>query len=1054
MDLPRATLVVPFARGLGQDVDPRVRPPDRLEVAQNCRSPVGGRLQHRYGFTKITSGVLGGTTLTAQGPVKALAATDTELLALGHRQLFAYNAIADSWIDRGHISPCIGRTREAFRAHAKYEGADVARSTSYVARAASRNESGTSTAYRLEYEVLSKEGDVLHKRTQAASGTTAGTKPRSPILVGLSDRIVMLWIEGDFGPTAGTLHRSQFRESTIASGFTALGNMTTNLFLDATADNCARTFHACPVLAGTQYLIAWIDNTTRDISLSLHAADGTQLQTSTITGTFSRVAVVDSPTQSQVYVLAVNQLDPDAVELYARRRSDLSAQWGPITLATHASLSIDNLGVAEGQTLAGANRVSCVWSAYSAYDNDGLSDICTLQSRSTDTSGGALDTRIEVFNCLPLSQPFWYRNRCYCTAAAYYLALGFTSNMLVDLAIGDSRSAGAIMVAAVFDVGQVNVGNIYDFMGSLNSVCLMPDGVSHRVMSPIFTDAIAFNDTSPPPRAAFDETEFTFDAAPLAAPCLPGCAVIGGGYNAWYDGSQTFELGFVAPPVLDSSTAVTAGGGISQLASGTTSQAVTTIWEHPDDRGNIHRSIPAPPKTLTIAANPDPNRTITHKVRTLPCTRRQAQDMSVEFYRSSSTLDEVKRRTNDAVVMRQNKPDNSFTDDFLDILTDANLTVRPELYTTGGVLEAVTPEGARIVHVAGERLVMGAFFRLARIQLSKVLAPGSVGEKQVAPELMEALGRIIHSGDAIQGISSIRDVYVVLAERHIFLVAGAGPDARGLGDDWSRLTEIPADWGCVDPRSVTSFPDGIVYRGKRCFMSLGEGFQVTPFGEAVRTLTDAYPNTTSAVVVPEEQQIRWTIDNGSTGIILVYDYRIGEFFEWQVRTSAGAQIRPVGAAYVDSTYYLLRDNGEVWKEDKATFFDDATRYVPMKVRLGNVSPAGPETYNLLSAFSLLADKRDNHKLTVRLYVDYGASPADTWDLTAAQINAFASPTTLEGAVFKPRYGRKGRAFSIELEDSNDGTTPAVTGEGYAVAAVGLQVATRGGYPKVGGGARA
>lgn len=1046
-DLVPQHIVVPFARGLGQDTDRRLRPPDRLERARNCRSVTSGKLSKRYGFNPITDVVMGAspTQLSTQGPVRALGATDRELVAVAHRQLLAYSLEADVWIDRGHVSPCAGRTREVFRSHALYEAADTGRSTNYIARAAAREEAGQASQvpFKLEYEIVSVADEVLHPRTVLVQDATHAQ--RSPVCIGLADRIVLLWIDN----TTPSLKRAQFRESLLATGFSTMADIeSSDLYVDPATNTQARTFHGCAVQTG-EYFVAWIKDSTRHIALSLYNAAGAQTQSSSIAGQFSRVAIVDSPTTSQVYVLTVDDTDGQVVELWARRRSDLSAQWGPITLYTTVGNNdgqvVDNLGVCEGETLAGDDRVSCHWKTYSTDDGfAGPNAVTALHNRSTNTTGGSLDTRAQVYNAAPLSQPFWYRHRCYAHAIVQLVGLGFTSSMLVDLGVGDTgRGAGSIKLAAIFDVGLAVTGNVsWNLVGACNSVIALDDGLHFRHMVQSFTEADSPEDDFP--RASYDEVEYAFDAPVMVVPCLPHCAVITGGYLGWYDGHKTAELGFAAPPIIDNVDVTDSGGAVPD---GT--HQLTTTWEKQDNAGNLHRGVPSPPFEIETAGDPDPDESKYEvHARSLPCTRHELTDMSVQFFRSSA--DAVFKRRNKAQEMTPNVPDNAFVGDFEDV---GDLEADVPLYTTGGVLEAVTPEGAQIAHVGNDRLWSGDFFRQARLQFSHVLAPGSVGAIRLAPEQVEVLGRIIASGERVRGITTLRDVTIVLSERNIFLIGGQGPDRRGVGDDMSRMTGVPVDFGCVDPRSVVVYPDGVLYRSRRCIYQINEGYQIVPLGEAAKDLTTAYPNITSAVVVPEEQQVRFTLDDGETGIVLVYDYRIGEWFEWVIRTADDEQIRPISGAYVSrpdgtGTYYVLRDDGIVWQEDKTTHFDDGDGWVPLLLRMGFVQPTGPAAWHQLYAFTLVANRVDHHGLMVRLYVDYSDTAADAWPLTSGDIQALAAAGELEEITYRPKYGRKARGYSVELEDSpGTDTTLSVTGAGYEIAAVGMLIGIRGGYPK-------
>lgn len=1049
MQNPRVIAAVPFAKGLDLDVDPRLKPPDHLEVARNCRSTKTGALEKRYGFSRVGTNIidtLSLVNLATEGPVRALVATDRELLAIGHCQLHAYLPAANQWATRGFVSPLVGKTREVFRGHSEYETADVARTSNYIVRAASRSETlPGGVEYVLETEVVALTGETLLPATAHATGTTLGTKPRSPKCVGLTSSVHIVYGMGS-STSPGTLKRAIFSDSSL--DVTALGDVTADLYLDPTFLNTARTWDACPVTGGS-VMIAYVEDSTRNVVLVLTNAAGAQTQTSSIntTGLATRCAIADS-VGSNVYVFVARESGGvQTVELWIRNRATLAAVSGPHNFYTAASSAenLDNLGVAEGANLAATLRVACTWVNWrGSRDNDGgtpgnPTSLVFVNFQSCDTSGGTLDALGTAPNALGMSRPFWYRGRCYCHCIPWYKPLGFTTAHVVDTGIGYGDRAP--YVAASFDVSQTITGRSAGFVGANNSVMVMSDTTEHRFMACVVLEADDENDANP--RTGYDEISVRFDQPPMAAGCFPGCAVIGGGAVFWYDGQRTFELGYSAPPIIDSTTTTTAGG----MLDGT--YQLQNIWEFYDAQGNLHRSLPTPQFEIELSSG---NMTdIDVEWRTLPFTRKPIRDMSAQFYRTgtASTIDEIPKRGNRSAEVSPNAWSVFIGTQFRH--TASNIFV--PLYTVGGAFENVMPEGAQLVYVAKERVCLGKFFRGSRVQWSNAISTGAVGETQLAPEFIEVLGRTIHSGDEVMGLAALRDVWVVLCQRSIYLVAGFGPDSRGAGDDFSHLTAIPADWGCLDPRSVVVLPEGVIYRSKRGFVLLNEKFQLVPIGDPVRSLTSSYTNTTSAIVVPEAMQVRFTIDNGTSGIVLVYDYRIGEWFEWRVVTTGGVQVRFISAATLDGQYYLLRDNGQVWKEDSTTYFDDTTTYVPMTLRTGWIQPGGVDTWHLLAAFYPLASRKDHHNLTIRLYTDYDeATPADSWAITAAQINALANPTKLEELIIKPRRGRKVRAFAFEIEDAAVTNPPGpamTTGQGYSIAAMVPHVVIRGGYPKTG-----
>jgi hypothetical protein len=334
------------------------------------------------------------------------------------------------------------------------------------------------------------------------------------------------------------------------------------------------------------------------------------------------------------------------------------------------------------------------------------------------------------------------------------------------------------------------------------------------------------------------------------------------------------------------------------------------------------------------------------------------------------------------------------------------------------------------------------------VQYSGPLAPSTAGDVAVAPEMMELLGRIIPTGEGIEGLGRIDEATVILTRNGMYLVSGDGPDAIGANDDMSRTIEVPADAGCIEARSVANFDNGVMYRSPRCFYTLGRDHQLLDVGNPVevRALSDAYPTTTSAVVVPEYQHIRFTVTTtaGGSGRILVYDYGGGNWFEWNVLSNGGSATAFVGGVYSGGVYYVTDSTGQVWQES-ALYVDDTTQFVEMDIWSGWVQPAGPMSWHRFGMVSPLGERRDAAKLNLRIYTDYDdtAAAADiTW--TEAEIAALPKPTKRLGDLQRVPQVQQGQAMSFRFTDAV-GSVPG--SQGFAFAGLGMDVTVMGGAPK-------
>jgi hypothetical protein len=1049
-DDKRQTVFVPLTGGMSTDADLRMRKPERLQIARNVRSPEIGTLGKRYGFSvlgKLIAGG-GGAAIADNGPIRGLAATNKELLAIGHRDLFAYVSTLGGWMNRGHISPCVGDTREVFRANVQYEQADGDIDGNYIVQAAIRYEGwGDATARRsMEFRGVDVNGDTTFEPTIVERTLVADpeTFPYACKVAGHGSGHVICWaqttISGASFVSPGTLSRYHYL---AATPYTPPADLASDITADLYVLASRRTFDVISIANGG-YCVAYIDDTSKNVNLRTYNASHVLQNSSNIAGTYYSVALAEA-SDGHFYVLTVESGGEaaDVVELW-HRTATLGIVWGPILLETLGTLptkeTANNLGVVEGNN-GSTLRAQCVWEVSRGANTS------EMHSRSTNPNGAALDDLISSYNVIPYSRPWFYRNRAYVHAGTWtstaYNGLGFEAHLLYDLDCTTTRTSDSVAMAALWGVGAAP-GLTYGFsLGSANNVWVMPDAVTYRLMCPFLGEVIKATTVGElefvDMRLAQDDVGFEFDASVTTTPLHRGSAIIGGGYVVWYDGSVTFELGFMKPPMVYSATQVVAGSIPDGI------YTYSNLWKHVDAAGILHRSLPSPGELEDFDGNPKNVELIS---QSLPGSRRPHYDVTCEWYRAGT--DNIPKRVNRSAENIPNTFSAATTQVITDDYVDARLYVQQ--YTVGGVLEAVSPEGARIQHVARERLWMGDFFRGDRIQYSKLVVPSTAGENAIAPELYEALGRISGDGERITGIGDMDATTVVFTQNHIYLVAGYGPDPRGVGDDTSRLTEVPTDAGCIEPRSVVSGPDGVFFQTDRGIYLLGRGHDITPIGEPIRSLLDTYSVVTSAVIVTSERQVRFTVTNaaGNDGRVLVFDYRIGAWFEWQIRSATDITVAPLGAAYVDSTYYIVGNDGQVYYEDSTTYYDNSTVWVPMTIETAAIQPTGPLRWMAAYEFGLMAEYKDDHKLTVTFYNDYSTTASTTKTWTDAMLQNLTDEANNMNLLMAPDYP-KCEAVVVRITDDTDGSPS--SGQACEIHGVSVDATIHGGLPRLPGEAR-
>jgi hypothetical protein len=435
--------------------------------------------------------------------------------------------------------------------------------------------------------------------------------------------------------------------------------------------------------------------------------------------------------------------------------------------------------------------------------------------------------------------------------------------------------------------------------------------------------------------------------------------------------------------------------------------------------------------------------------KTLPSTNRVSlpgRRTALVLYRQDT--DGIFKRVNSPVRVEENVANSHITGD----IYDYGAALGAPLYIDGGVeVEASCPEGGRIPLAAANRLWLADFFRRDRIQYSKRLAPGTALEDALAPEFNEAFGYLVRSGQRITGMGELDDKVIVFTEEEIYAIAGRGPDNGGGNNDFSGLTLVSNDAGCTEARSVVAYPDGLLFLSKAGLYRLGRDLQVSFIGNPVEDLLASYPTVNAATLVANETELRIVCtDAGATeSIILVYNYQWDAWSYWLPKTSAGTTYAIQSAALHKGVYYLAQANGAIWQQDATSWLDQAREYVPLEIETAWIQAAEQSGWQRVRNVIPLLDRKDPHDLEVSIASDFATTYDQTDTFDNATIAAF--PDLPLEQVKSHVIQQKCQAIKVRIRDLTDDAT--VTGEGYTIAGVALELGVKRGTVKVVAGQR-
>lgn len=491
--------------------------------------------------------------------------------------------------------------------------------------------------------------------------------------------------------------------------------------------------------------------------------------------------------------------------------------------------------------------------------------------------------------------------------------------------------------------------------------------------------------------------EFDFDYDALTYKTVDNNTYVSGSILKLYDGKSISELGFLDEPTLYGWGQIT-----GTLSAGTYGLAAVSAWV--DDNGNLHRSYPVFASITHAGA-------IGFRIFASSSWISQKQNMLLEIY-----LTAVNGTTYylQQIVSKVEGATGKLFAANSDIKTNTEV-----LYTQSGELENDVPTVSSNITSHKNRLWALDKFGL---QYSKIIEEGYPVE--FSENLKIAMN---DSGGEAVAIEGMDNVLVIFKKRSLYILSGEGPNNLGQQNDFGTPQKLPSDVGCVDARSVVSFPDGILFKSEKGIYILGRGLYVSYIGAPVE---DYNSNTVlSSVLVSTKNEVRFLLDNGK---ILVYDY-FHKF--WMVDTATGI----IDMAVLGSDAYMLKADGTVLKEVSSLFTDNAAFYSGTLetnwITVAGLNSAGAlarsqQGFQRLYSIHLLGKYKSVHNLSVSIAYDYDDTIIDTALIT----------TTAGTYQYEVRPSQqKCEAFKLIITD----VSQAGTGESLVLSNVLLEVGIKG-----------
>ena len=468
-----------------------------------------------------------------------------------------------------------------------------------------------------------------------------------------------------------------------------------------------------------------------------------------------------------------------------------------------------------------------------------------------------------------------------------------------------------------------------------------------------------------------------------------------------------------------------------------TERQYCAIYEWTDREGQIHRSAPSVPATVssdhgdnsidirfTSLSFGDYDRIRNARI----VVYRTTDGPGNVFYRLPSTT----HQKMDPLTTHIDVYDNGFGNP---ATADSVLLTRETLYTTGGVLPNVSPPASQIMNVRQDRIFLVPDEDRTAIWYSKYKRYG------VAPEFAAEFTLRITDGGPITALITMDTREIVFKENEIRAFSGDGPNDLGIGGFGNDYL-ITADVGCVDRASVVWTDKGVMFKSHKGIYLLGRNLQVSYIGAPVEDFNQF--SVLKAELVETKNQVRFLLDGSQ---MLVYDYLVDQ---WSVFKAA--QTNPEVETYWDTVdsamwqnkYVMIQDDGTVHVEGTDYTDGSGNEYIPLTIETAWIKLTGLQGYQRVRWAHFLGEIAGQCVLNIEMYRDYVETVLQT-----ATVTVDAAYTALGGehqVRVKPVY-QKGESYKFRITDS-EYTTWGGTQEGYALSEIMLEVGLKKGLHKL------
>lgn len=1006
MALQKQPISITFAQGVDTKTDPYQIALGKFTSLVNSVFTVTGRLTKRFGYDKVTT--LPNTEQTI------LTTLNDNLIATGSN-LFTYSQDTNAWIDKGKIQPVQLNTLPLIRSNSSQESPDIAISSS-----------GLSCLVYVDgglsyYHVIdSVTGQQIVSRTALPSTAS------EPKVFVLGAYFIITFIA-----TVAATPTLQYIAISIANP-----NMA-GVPATISADVKSLTAGYDGYVEFNRLYIAWGASTTVKIAYITKALGLSAI--TTVTGVSADLMTVTADIPATRIFIAY--WDSSSMNGYSAAFTINLAQVMAATQIITTTVISEITSVAKNRVMSVFYEVVNTYS-FSTVRTDFI-DKLTVTLPVSGTGVGTVSSTTVMLRSVGLASKSFFA-----ADGTIYMMVAY-GDQDQDPSTNDSNqptyflvdSTGAIyMRLAYSNGGGYAASNVLPSITIINGTYYFPYQITD-FLAPVNKGTNLPSGT--PVNAIYTQTginlaTFELNDGQQYSSQIAGALHLTGGQLWEFDGVKPVEHGFQVWPENIVITTSTSDGSIG---AGTYYYVFTYEWT--DNAGNLHRSAPSIPVTVTTTGSTSsntievPTDRLTYKIAPNPIRivgYRWSVAQQVYYQFTSITSPVLNDTTVDSV-------------EIVDTLADSAILGNVILYTTGGVIEDIAAPASVDSTLFDNRLFLIDAEDQNLLWYSKQVI------ENVPVEMSDLFTIYVAPTTGAQGstgpmraIAPMDDKIIIFKGNALYYINGSGPDNTGANSTYSSATYITGAVGSDNPSSVVLTPMGLMFQSNKGIWLLGRDLSTKYIGAPVEEFNDL--RVMSAEVIPNSTQVRFVLPNST---LLMYDYF---YDQWAVHTN----IKSIYATIWQDKYSYLNTYGQVFQEDTSTF-KDGSEPVLMSLVTSWINVAGLQGFERFYFANLLGTYYTPFKLNVEMAYNYNPSAAQATVVTPegnvgqpwgdeALWGSGAPWGGSDGNVFQARIFpqiQKCQSFQVSIQEIYDPSFGIEAGQGLSLSGLALVVGMKRGF---------